>query len=101
LLKVSSPCFVVLQLASQFLQCRRPGSNPWVRKIPWRKEWLPTPVFLPEEFHGQRSLVGPGPWSHKESAMTEQLTLSLFTKGYMKSAASPGFLPLQETEGKG
>ena len=32
--------------------------NPWVGKLPWRREWLPTPVFLPEEFHGQRSLVG-------------------------------------------
>ena len=40
------------------LQCRRPWFHPWVRKIPWRREWLPTPVFLPEKFHGQRSLVG-------------------------------------------
>ena len=38
---------------------RDPGSfNPWVRKIPWRREWQPTPVFLPGEFHGQRSLAG-------------------------------------------
>ena len=29
------------------LQCRRPGFNPWIRKTPWRREWLPTPVFLP------------------------------------------------------
>ena len=34
------------------LQCRRPGFNPWVRKIPWRRKWQPTPVFLPGEFHG-------------------------------------------------
>ena len=34
------------------------GSIPWVGKIPWRREWLPTPVFLPGEFHGQRSLMG-------------------------------------------
>ena len=40
------------------LQCRRPGFNPWVVKIPWRRKWKPTPVFLPGEFHGQRSLVG-------------------------------------------
>ena len=33
------------------LQCRRPGFDPWARKIPWRREWLPTPVFLPEKFH--------------------------------------------------
>ena len=35
-------------------QCRSPGFNPWVRKIPWRRKWLLTPVFLPVEFHGQR-----------------------------------------------
>ena len=53
------------------LQCGRPGFNPWVGKIPWRKEWQPTPVFLPGESHGQRSLVGYSPWGHKESDMTE------------------------------
>ena len=41
------------------------------------KEWLPTPVFLPREFHGQRSIVGYSPWGCKESDMTERLTLSL------------------------
>ena len=55
-------------------QCRRPRFDPWVRKIPWRKEWLPTPVFLPREFHGQTILVGYSPWGHKESDMTERLT---------------------------
>ena len=45
--------------------------------IPWRREWLSTPVFLPGEFHGQRSLVGYNPWSCKQSDITEQLTLSL------------------------
>ena len=39
------------------LQCRRPGSDPWIRKIPWRRKWLPTPVFLPGESHRQRSLA--------------------------------------------
>ena len=39
----------------------RPGFDPWVRKIPWRKEWLPTPLFLPGEFHGQRSLADYSP----------------------------------------
>ena len=42
--------------------------NPWVGKIPWRREWQPTPVFLPGESHGQRSLVGYSPWCCKESA---------------------------------
>ena len=48
--------------------------NPWVRKIPWRRKWQPTPVFLPRESHGQRSLVGYSPWGHKESDKTEQLS---------------------------
>ena len=52
------------------------GFDPWVGKIPWRREWLPTPVFLPQEFHGQRSLVAYSPWDHKESDTTEQLTVS-------------------------
>ena len=43
-------------------------------KIPWRREWLPTPVFLPGEFHGQRSLVGYSPWGCNESDTTERLT---------------------------
>ena len=44
--------------ACQCRRHRRSGFDPWVRKIPWRREWQPTPVFLPGEFHGQRSLVG-------------------------------------------
>ena len=59
------------------LQCRRSGFNPWVGKIPWRREWLPTPVFLPGEFNGQRTLAGCSPWGHKELDTTERLTLSL------------------------
>ena len=57
------------------LLCRRPGFDPWARKIPWRREWQPTPVFLPGEFHGQRSLMGYSPWDCKESDTTERLTL--------------------------
>ena len=45
---------------------------------PWRREWLPTPVFLPGKPHGQRNLLGYIPWSHKESDMTVRLTISLF-----------------------
>ena len=48
----------------------------WVGKIPWRREWQITPVFLPGEFYGQRSLVGYNPWCRKESGMTEQLSLT-------------------------
>ena len=45
--------------------------DPWVGKIPWRRAWQPTPVFLPGEFHGQKSLVGYSPWGHKESDRTK------------------------------
>ena len=47
------------------LQCRRHrwhGLDPWIRKIPWRRKWQPTPVFLPGKFYGQGSLVGYSPW---------------------------------------
>ena len=50
---------------------KTPVFNPWVGKIPWRRAWQPTAVFLPGESHGQRSLVGYGPSEHKESDMTE------------------------------
>jgi len=52
------------------LQGRTPWFNPWVRKNLQRSEWLPTPVFLPEEFHGQRILAGYSPWGCKELDMT-------------------------------
>ena len=58
------------------LQCRRPGFNPWVRKIPWKRAWQSTLVFLPGESHGQRRLGGYSPWGHIESDTTEQLTHS-------------------------
>ena len=47
------------------------GKESTVGKIPWRKKWQPTPVFLPGESHGQRSLVGYSPWGHRD--MTERL----------------------------
>jgi len=43
--------------------CRRCVSDPWVGKIPWRRKWQPTPVFLPGRF--QRSLAGYSPWGHQ------------------------------------
>ena len=51
-----------------------PGFHPWVGKIPWRRAWQPTPVSLPRESHGQRSLEGYGPRGRKESDTTERLT---------------------------
>ena len=52
------------------------GFDPCMRKIPWRREWLPTLVFLPGEFHGQRRLAGYSPWGHRVRH-DKQLTLSL------------------------
>ena len=49
----------------------------WVGKISWRREWLPTPIFLPGDFCGQKSLAGYSPWDRKEQDMAEQLTLWL------------------------
>ena len=49
------------------LQCRRLWFDPWVGKIPWRRKWHPTPVFMPGKSHGPRSLVGYSPWGRKES----------------------------------
>ena len=59
------------ELACQFRRCRRPRFDPWVGKIPWYRAWQPSPVFLPGESHGQRSLARYGPQSHKESDVTE------------------------------
>ena len=66
------------------LQCGRPGFNPWVGKIPWRREWLPTPVFWPGEFHDLYS-----PWGHKQLDTTEQLSLSLFSFFLADPSAPP------------
>ena len=76
-LKILFPYRASLQIRRQriCLQCRRPGFDPWVRKIPWRREWQPAPVFLPGESHGQRSLAGYSPWCRKESDMAERLML--------------------------
>ena len=49
----------------------RCGFDPWHGKIPWRRKWQPTPVFLPEKLHRQRSLVGYSPWGHKKLDTTE------------------------------
>ena len=56
------------------LQCQRPGFDPWIGKIPWRREWLTTPVLFHGEFQGQRTLAGYSPWGCKELDTTEQLT---------------------------
>ena len=64
---------LVAQRLKHYLQGGRPGFNPWVGKIPWRRKWQPTPVFLPGKSHGLRSLVGYSPRGRKESDTTERL----------------------------
>ena len=73
--------------------------DPWVGKIPWRKEWLRTPVFLPGESHGQRDLVDCSLWGHGEwdttwhSTVTEQETATFAAKAccaVFKKKVAPG-----------
>ena len=55
--------------------------NPWVRRILWKREWHPTPVFLTGELHGQSSLEDYSPWGQKESHMTEVTQHTCTKKG--------------------
>ena len=82
---------MLLQLTSSLLaqtvknppvDYRTPGFSPCVEKIPWRRAWQLTPIFLPGESHEQRSLVGYNPWDRKESVITKRLSTALqLTKG--------------------
>ena len=58
--RASQVVLVVKNLPANAARHKRHGLNPWLGKIPWRRTWQPTPVFLPRETHGQRSLVGYG-----------------------------------------
>ena len=62
---------LVIQMVKNLPAMQETQVQSLVKKIPWRREWLPTPVFLPGKSHGQRSLVGYSAWGHKESNMTE------------------------------
>ena len=72
---------LVAQMAKNPSAKQETGFSPWIGKTPPhththpKKEWQPTPVFLPGESHGQGSLAGYSPWGHKKSDMTKQLTL--------------------------
>ena len=65
-----------LRWQSVCLQCGRPGFDPWVGNIPWRRKWQSTPVLLPGKSHGQRSLVGYSPWGCKESDRLSDCTFT-------------------------
>ena len=55
-------------------RCKRHRFDPWVGEMPWRRKWQPTPVFLPEKSHRQRSLVGYNPKGCKELDTTKHST---------------------------
>ena len=67
------------------------GLDPWVRKMLWRRTWQPTPVFLPGESHGERSLAGYIPWGHKELD-TATNTFTFMERITPKAASSLVFL---------
>ena len=60
-------CLSGKESTCQCRRCKRCVFHPWVGKIPWRRKWQPTPVFLPRKSHGERSLMGCSPWDHKKS----------------------------------
>ena len=59
-------CVSGKETACQCRRLKRHEFDPWVGKIPWRRAWQPTSVFLPGESHGQRNIGGYSPWGHKE-----------------------------------
>ena len=97
----------ILQLKMNKLRKRRYSFDLWVGKCPWRRQWQPAPVYLPEKFHGQRSLVGYSPWDCQKLDMTEQLsthTIILCSTfwGNAKSlslAGAPFYIPNSSAQG--
>ena len=61
---------MVVQLVKNLPAVQRPMFDPWGGKIPWRRKWKPTPVFLPEKSYGERSMAGYSPWGCKELDIT-------------------------------
>ena len=75
--------FFVAQSVKNLPAMWRPGFNPWVGKIPWRRERLPTPEFWPGKFHGLYT-----PWGHQESDTAERLSLFSLFKNVFKQENS-------------
>ena len=74
----------ILRMVESACNAGNLGFDPWVGKILWRRKWQPTPVCLPGEPHGRRSLVGYSPWDCKESDMTERLSTGIYKKRRLK-----------------
>ena len=72
---------LVAQMVKNLSPMQETGFDPYIGKIPWRKKWQPTPVFLPGKAQGWRSLAGYSPRGHKESDMTAiKWLFSIFRK---------------------
>ena len=83
--KAHNTASLVSQRERICLQCRRHRRHefdPWVGKMPWRRAWQPTPVFLPGKSYGQSNLVDYSPWGNKESDTTELLSTHTQNKAY-------------------
>ena len=76
-------------------QCRRRGFDPWIEKIPWRRKWQHTLVFLPGKFHGQRSQASYSTWARKESDRTacthDDVSVLLYRTMPFSTTSSPFF----------
>ena len=70
--------------------CRRQRVHHWSGEIPWRREWQPTPGFLPGKCHGQRNLAGYGPWGHKKSDRAWKLVVNHFINKRKSLGLAPG-----------
>ena len=70
---------IILLLCGKNKRRKKSRFDLWVQKISWRRKWQPTPVFLPGESHGRRSMVGYSPWGRKKSDTTELHFTSLHT----------------------
>ena len=75
--------------------------QPWVERLLWRREWLPTPVFLPGESHGQKSLAGYSPWNRKEQDTTEMTQHSWISHSCHKLIYYYVYLQVNLGEGNG
>ena len=75
-----------------------PGSDLWFGKIPWRKAKQLPPIFLPGEFHGQRSLAGYSPWGHKESDVTKRTHTHTHTRSVWGDGCGGGEFGTSQTK---
>ena len=95
----------MVKIHLQSSRCRRLRFNPWVGKIPLRRKWQPTPVFLPEKSHGQRSLVGYGVAKSRTqlSTYTHVMTAKKENESHLarESLLVPLFITVKSTTRKG